>query len=250
MRADHGKAERLFRAAVTAFCSLTRPSRREIAQLEDLTLPLYDSVSHRGAPLCRRCPFRMPEFAGRAGAAACRRAGRDRRPAAPALERAGRYRPHRAHRPSRHRSRPRHRPPAPPQPDHRPAGQGAAEVSQAGRPHLHLEQPSSDETADRRQRLAGSAAATGKPDAWRGGRSRARQAAHDDAPRGRRGRGADDARIWTRAAAGALRQAARYRAHRRARHFSRRRSPMRSASISARRSRSLANGISTTSSPP
>ncbi len=45
MRADHGKAERLFRAAVTAFCSLTRPSRREIAQLEDLTLPLYDSVS-------------------------------------------------------------------------------------------------------------------------------------------------------------------------------------------------------------
>ena len=38
VRADHGKAERLFRAAVTAFCSLTRPSRREIAQLEDLTL--------------------------------------------------------------------------------------------------------------------------------------------------------------------------------------------------------------------
>ena len=40
-----GKSERLFRAAVTAFCSLTRPSRREIAQLEDLTLPLYPSVS-------------------------------------------------------------------------------------------------------------------------------------------------------------------------------------------------------------
>ena len=45
VRADHGKPERLFRAVVTAFCSLTRPSRREIAQLEDLTLPLYDSVS-------------------------------------------------------------------------------------------------------------------------------------------------------------------------------------------------------------
>jgi uncharacterized protein (DUF2336 family) len=39
------KAERLFRAAVSAFCSLTRPSRREIAQLEDLTLPLFDLVS-------------------------------------------------------------------------------------------------------------------------------------------------------------------------------------------------------------
>ena len=39
------KAERLFRAAVSAFCSLTRPSRREIAQLEDLTLPLFDFVS-------------------------------------------------------------------------------------------------------------------------------------------------------------------------------------------------------------
>lgn len=42
---DPGKAERLFRAVVSAFCSLTRPSRREIAQLEDLTLPLFDSVS-------------------------------------------------------------------------------------------------------------------------------------------------------------------------------------------------------------
>jgi uncharacterized protein (DUF2336 family) len=45
VRADPGKAERLFRAAVSAFCSLTRPSRREIAQLDDLTLPLFDSVS-------------------------------------------------------------------------------------------------------------------------------------------------------------------------------------------------------------
>jgi uncharacterized protein (DUF2336 family) len=39
------RAERLFRASVSAFCSLTRPSRREIAQLEDLTLPLFDLVS-------------------------------------------------------------------------------------------------------------------------------------------------------------------------------------------------------------
>ncbi|TPM09538.1 hypothetical protein FJ940_06660 [Mesorhizobium sp. B2-3-7] len=42
---ESGKAERLFRAAVSAFCSLTRPSRREIGQLEDLTLPLFDNVS-------------------------------------------------------------------------------------------------------------------------------------------------------------------------------------------------------------
>lgn len=39
------RAERLFRASVSAFCSLTRPTRREIAQLEDLTLPLFDLVS-------------------------------------------------------------------------------------------------------------------------------------------------------------------------------------------------------------
>jgi uncharacterized protein (DUF2336 family) len=45
LRAEPGKAERLFRAAVSAFCSLTRPSRREIAQLEDLTLPLFANVS-------------------------------------------------------------------------------------------------------------------------------------------------------------------------------------------------------------
>lgn len=45
VRTESGKAERLFRAAVSAFCSLTRPSRREIGQLEDLTLPLFDEVS-------------------------------------------------------------------------------------------------------------------------------------------------------------------------------------------------------------
>ncbi len=45
IKSDAQKAERLFRAAVSAFCSLTRPSRREIAQLEDLALPLFDLVS-------------------------------------------------------------------------------------------------------------------------------------------------------------------------------------------------------------
>ncbi len=43
--AQSKKAERLFRAAVSAFCCLTRPSRRDIAQLEDLALPLFDWVS-------------------------------------------------------------------------------------------------------------------------------------------------------------------------------------------------------------
>ena len=45
IKGDTPKAERLFRASVSAFCSLTRPSRREIAQLEDLTLPLFEYVS-------------------------------------------------------------------------------------------------------------------------------------------------------------------------------------------------------------
>lgn len=45
IRSDQGKGERLFRAAITAFCSLPRPSRREIAQVEDLTLSLFDGVS-------------------------------------------------------------------------------------------------------------------------------------------------------------------------------------------------------------
>lgn len=40
-----GKPERLLRAAVSAFCSITRPTRREIAQLDDLALPLLGSAS-------------------------------------------------------------------------------------------------------------------------------------------------------------------------------------------------------------
>lgn len=44
-KGDTGKAERLFKAAVSAFCSLTRPSRRDMTQLDDLTLPLLHMVS-------------------------------------------------------------------------------------------------------------------------------------------------------------------------------------------------------------
>lgn len=39
------KSERLFRAAVSAFCALTRPSRRELVQFEELTLQLFDAQS-------------------------------------------------------------------------------------------------------------------------------------------------------------------------------------------------------------
>lgn len=39
------RTDRLFRAAVSAYCALPRPSRRETQQLEDLVLPLFASVS-------------------------------------------------------------------------------------------------------------------------------------------------------------------------------------------------------------
>ncbi len=38
----------MFRAAISAFCALTRPSRREIAQLDDLTMPHFEQVSREG----------------------------------------------------------------------------------------------------------------------------------------------------------------------------------------------------------
>ena len=38
-------SEQLFRAAVSAFAALARPTRRELSQLDDLTLGLFDSVS-------------------------------------------------------------------------------------------------------------------------------------------------------------------------------------------------------------
>jgi uncharacterized protein (DUF2336 family) len=44
-RTGKGKAERLFRAAISAFSALTRPSKREMARLEDLLLPLFGAVS-------------------------------------------------------------------------------------------------------------------------------------------------------------------------------------------------------------
>lgn len=39
------KAERLFRASISAYCCLSYPTRAETLQLEDLTLPLYNAVS-------------------------------------------------------------------------------------------------------------------------------------------------------------------------------------------------------------
>jgi uncharacterized protein (DUF2336 family) len=40
-----GRPERLFRAAIHAFCCIPRPSRREIVQLDDLAVPLLADVS-------------------------------------------------------------------------------------------------------------------------------------------------------------------------------------------------------------
>lgn len=39
------KAERLFRASISAYCCLSYPTRAEAQQLEDLALPLYNAVS-------------------------------------------------------------------------------------------------------------------------------------------------------------------------------------------------------------
>ena len=40
-----GKADRLLRAAITAFCDNARPARREAAQLDDLAVPLLPAAS-------------------------------------------------------------------------------------------------------------------------------------------------------------------------------------------------------------
>lgn len=40
-----GKADRLLRAAVTSFCSIARPTRRETAQIDDLAAPLIAGAS-------------------------------------------------------------------------------------------------------------------------------------------------------------------------------------------------------------
>ncbi len=63
LRGEDGRAERLFRASVSAYCALTRPTRQNASQLDDLTLPHYDHVSvearrYVAAALseCRRAP--------------------------------------------------------------------------------------------------------------------------------------------------------------------------------------------------
>ena len=60
------RAERVFRAAVSAYCALTRPSRKEAAQLDDLALPLLPLVpaaARRFASAalseCRQAPVRL-----------------------------------------------------------------------------------------------------------------------------------------------------------------------------------------------
>ncbi|TWH35925.1 MULTISPECIES: DUF2336 domain-containing protein [unclassified Aminobacter] len=40
-----GRPERLLRSAISAFCSIPRPTRREIIQLDDLAVPLLDFAS-------------------------------------------------------------------------------------------------------------------------------------------------------------------------------------------------------------
>ena len=187
MRADHGKAERLFRAAVTAFCSLTRPSRREIAQLEDLTLPLYDSVSTEAR---RFVAAAISECQNSPAVLVRRLADEPVEIAAPLLLRSnaladidlialiGR-------RGIGHARVIACRPHLNPTIDQlvkvllksaRPAAQSATSNSQA---------PMKPQTAA--NDLAGSAPPAGDRGAWRGRRSRARKAAHDDAPSGRRG---------------------------------------------------------------
>lgn len=47
-RSGPDKPDKLFRAAVSAFCALTRPAQREIAQLDDLASPLLAGVSREG----------------------------------------------------------------------------------------------------------------------------------------------------------------------------------------------------------
>lgn len=42
------KPERLFRSAIEAYCSIVRPTKRDAAQLDDLTLPLLPLVSPEG----------------------------------------------------------------------------------------------------------------------------------------------------------------------------------------------------------
>ena len=55
------QAERVFRAAISAFCALSRPTRKEVEQLDDLALGLFDEISAEtrrfaAAALCECTP--------------------------------------------------------------------------------------------------------------------------------------------------------------------------------------------------
>jgi uncharacterized protein (DUF2336 family) len=69
IKGEAKRADRLFRAAISAFCSLTRPTRREIAQVEDLTLPLFDQVSVASkryvSAALSECPYPPPALVQR-----------------------------------------------------------------------------------------------------------------------------------------------------------------------------------------
>lgn len=62
--AEPAGGEKIFRAAVSAFCALTRPSKREIAQLDDLAMPLVGNVSREGrrfaAAALSECKYAPP----------------------------------------------------------------------------------------------------------------------------------------------------------------------------------------------
>lgn len=61
---EPANGEKIFRAAVSAFCALTRPSKREIAQLDDLAMPLVNNVSREGrrfaAAALSECKYAPP----------------------------------------------------------------------------------------------------------------------------------------------------------------------------------------------
>lgn len=66
---EPSKGETLFRAAVSAFCALPRPSRLEIAQLDDLAIPLIGAVSREArryaAAALSECQYAPPALVRR-----------------------------------------------------------------------------------------------------------------------------------------------------------------------------------------
>ncbi|MGB6119662.1 MAG: DUF2336 domain-containing protein [Mesorhizobium sp.] len=66
IKSQAGKPDWLFQSAVSAFCSLTRPTSEAVLQLDELTRPLYDQVSaetlrYASAALseCKRAPVAL-----------------------------------------------------------------------------------------------------------------------------------------------------------------------------------------------